>query len=102
MPGGAEEVVHGAGGLGHIGVQCLRALTAASIVVLDANQAALELARGWGADETVLACPFHGIRYDCGSKLGYLKAILAYGRKHPEVGQAFTEFLASLNVGGRP
>ena len=54
------------------------------------------------ADEIVLACPFHGIRYDCGSKLGYLKAILAYGRKHPEVGQAFTEFLASLNVGGRP
>ncbi len=53
------------------------------------------------ADETVLACPFHGIRYDCGTKLGYLKAILAYGRRHPEVGQAFTEFLASLNVGGR-
>ena len=53
-------------------------------------------------EEAVLACPFHGIRYDCGSKLGYLKAILAYGRKHPEVGQAFTEFLASLNVGGRP
>ena len=33
-----------AGGLGHIGVQCLRALTAASIVVIDVNEAALELA----------------------------------------------------------
>ncbi|MBV6412161.1 MAG: UTP--glucose-1-phosphate uridylyltransferase GalU [Burkholderiales bacterium] len=54
------------------------------------------------AEETVLACPFHGIRYDCGSKLGYLKAILAFGRRHPEVGQAFTEYLASLNIGGRP
>jgi len=54
------------------------------------------------AEETVLACPFHGIRYDCGSKLGYLKAILAFGRRHPEVGRAFTEYLASLNVGGRP
>ena len=52
-------------------------------------------------EEPVLAFPFHGVRYDCGSKLGYLKATIAYGRKHPEVGQAFTEYLASLNVGGR-
>ncbi len=53
-------------------------------------------------EEPALAFPFHGIRYDCGSKLGYLKATIAYGRKHLEVGQAFTEYLASLNVGGRP
>ncbi len=53
------------------------------------------------AYESVLAFPFHGIRYDCGSKLGYLKATIAFGRKHPEVGRAFTEYLASLNVGGR-
>ena len=53
-------------------------------------------------EETVLAFPFHGIRYDCGSKIGYLKATIAYGRKHAEIGQAFTEYLASLNVGGRP
>ena len=53
------------------------------------------------AEETVLAFPFHGIRYDCGSKLGYLKATIAFGRKHPEVGKDFTEYLASLNVGGR-
>jgi UTP--glucose-1-phosphate uridylyltransferase len=52
-------------------------------------------------EETVLAYPFHGIRYDCGSKLGYLKATIAYGRKHMEVGQAFTEYLAELNIGGR-
>ncbi len=52
-------------------------------------------------EESVLAFPFRGIRYDCGSKLGYLKATIAYGRKHAEVGQAFTEYLASLNVGGR-
>jgi len=51
------------------------------------------------AEEAVLAYPFHGIRYDCGSKLGYLKATIAYGRRHPEVGQAFTEYLAELNVG---
>ena len=53
-------------------------------------------------EEPVLAFPFHGIRYDCGSKLGYLKATIAFGRKHAEVGKAFTEYLASLNVGGRP
>ncbi|MBN2622671.1 MAG: NAD(P)-dependent alcohol dehydrogenase [Acidimicrobiales bacterium] len=59
LPPGSTCVVVGAGGLGHIGVQCLRALTATSIVVLDANEAALELARGWGADETVLADGSH-------------------------------------------
>ena len=53
-------------------------------------------------EEPVRAFPFHGIRYDCGSKLGYLKATIAFGRKHPEVGQAFTEYLASLNIGARP
>ena len=51
---GTTCVVIGAGGLGHIGIQCLRAMSATRIVVLDANPAALELARGWGADETVL------------------------------------------------
>jgi NAD+-dependent secondary alcohol dehydrogenase Adh1 len=59
LPPGSTCVVVGAGGLGHIGVQCLRALTAASIVVIDVNQAALELARGWGADHTVLADGAH-------------------------------------------
>jgi NAD+-dependent secondary alcohol dehydrogenase Adh1 len=56
---GSTCVVIGAGGLGHIGVQCLRALTATSVVVLDANQAALDLAADWGADHTVLADGSH-------------------------------------------
>jgi NAD+-dependent secondary alcohol dehydrogenase Adh1 len=51
---GTTCAVIGAGGLGHIGIQCLRAMSATRIVVLDANPAALELAREWGADETVL------------------------------------------------
>jgi NAD+-dependent secondary alcohol dehydrogenase Adh1 len=50
---GSTCVVLGAGGLGHIGIQCLKPLTATRIVVLDANEEALALARGWGADETV-------------------------------------------------
>jgi UTP--glucose-1-phosphate uridylyltransferase len=47
------------------------------------------------AEEKVLAYRFSGTRYDCGSKLGYLKAMVAYGRKHPETGAAFSAFLRS-------
>jgi len=50
--------------------------------------------------EAVLAYQFKGTRYDCGSKLGYLQATLAFGRKHPEVGAAFTRYLASLELPG--
>lgn len=42
-------------------------------------------------DEPVLAQTLEGTRYDCGSKLGYLKATLAYGMKHPEVGEEFSK-----------
>lgn len=52
---GTTAVVQGAGGLGHIGVQCLAALSGTRIVVVDRNPDALELARQIGADETVLA-----------------------------------------------
>jgi NAD+-dependent secondary alcohol dehydrogenase Adh1 len=51
---GSTCVVMGAGGLGHIGIQCLRAMTATRIVVLDPNEDALALTGDWGADETVL------------------------------------------------
>src|SRR5713226_1712298 len=51
---GTKVVVIGAGGLGHIGVQCLKALTPAEIIVVDRSPAALELTRSWGADHTVL------------------------------------------------
>ena len=47
-------------------------------------------------EESVLAYEFKGVRYDCGSKLGYLKATLAYAAKHPEVGKEFSSYLASL------
>ncbi len=47
-------------------------------------------------EEKVLAYRFDGVRYDCGSKLGYLRATVAYGKKHPEVGAAFTAYLKSL------
>ncbi|WP_431926978.1 NAD(P)-dependent alcohol dehydrogenase [Amycolatopsis tucumanensis] len=52
---GTVCVVNGAGGLGHIGIQSLRALTAATVVVVDRNAEALELAAELGADHTVQA-----------------------------------------------
>lgn len=52
---GTRAVVIGAGGLGHIGVQCLKSLTPAAVVVVDRSKDALELARTNGADHTVLA-----------------------------------------------
>jgi NAD+-dependent secondary alcohol dehydrogenase Adh1 len=52
---GTTVVVIGAGGLGHIGIQALEALTAAKIIVVDQNEAALDLVRPMGADETVVA-----------------------------------------------
>ena len=44
-------------------------------------------------EEKVLAYRFKGRRYDCGSKLGYLQAMVEYGKKHHEVGAAFTAYL---------
>jgi NAD+-dependent secondary alcohol dehydrogenase Adh1 len=55
LPPGTTAVVQGAGGLGHIGIQCLAALSGTRIVVVDRNPDALELARQIGADETVVA-----------------------------------------------
>jgi len=52
---GTTAVVVGAGGLGHIGIQCLAALTATKIIVVDRNPDALKLAEQIGADETVAA-----------------------------------------------
>ncbi|MFB6161306.1 MAG: NAD(P)-dependent alcohol dehydrogenase [Haloferacaceae archaeon] len=50
---GDTALVVGVGGLGHIGLQCLRAMSAATVVAVDVKDAALDLARELGADETV-------------------------------------------------
>src|SRR6201986_2892266 len=51
---GTTAVVIGAGGLGHIGIQCLAALTATNIIVVDRNPEALKLAEQLGAGHTVV------------------------------------------------
>jgi UTP--glucose-1-phosphate uridylyltransferase len=47
-------------------------------------------------EEQLLAYRFKGIRYDCGSKLGYLQAQVAFGLRHPEVRDEFAGYLNSL------
>ena len=42
------------------------------------------------------AYEFEGERYDAGDKLGYLKAIVAFGLLHPELGQDFREHLKEI------
>ena len=46
------------------------------------------------ADEKVIAYQFEGRRYDCGTRLGYLEAMVDYGLKHPETAAGFARFLA--------
>ncbi|MCD0446800.1 NAD(P)-dependent alcohol dehydrogenase [Glycomyces sp. A-F 0318] len=52
---GSTAVVIGTGGLGHVAVQVLRAMTAARVVALDVSEDKLELARKVGAHEAVLS-----------------------------------------------
>jgi UTP--glucose-1-phosphate uridylyltransferase len=47
--------------------------------------------------EPVLAYRYAGKRYDCGSKLGYLKAMLDMGMKHPETGAAFRAYVQAAS-----
>ncbi|MEE9159586.1 MAG: UTP--glucose-1-phosphate uridylyltransferase GalU [Gammaproteobacteria bacterium] len=48
--------------------------------------------------ESVLAYEFEGKRYDCGSKLGYLQATVEYALRHPELKDAFANYLSSMNL----
>lgn len=47
-------------------------------------------------DEKVLAYRFQGIRYDCGSKIGYLKATVQFALKHPDLRDEFAEYLKEI------
>jgi len=47
-------------------------------------------------DELVIAHPFEGKRYDCGSKEGYLEATVELALAHPELGEDFRAYLKRL------
>jgi UTP--glucose-1-phosphate uridylyltransferase len=44
-------------------------------------------------EQQILAYRYEGTRYDCGSKLGYLRATVELGVRHAEVGEAFADYL---------
>lgn len=46
--------------------------------------------------EKILAYRFAGTRYDCGSKLGFMKANVELALKHPEISAEFTQYLKQL------
>jgi UTP--glucose-1-phosphate uridylyltransferase len=48
------------------------------------------------SDEAVHVLAFQGIRYDCGSKIGYLRATVEYGLRHPDLGERFKAYLQSV------
>jgi UTP--glucose-1-phosphate uridylyltransferase len=48
------------------------------------------------ADEPVHVLPFTGIRYDCGSKIGYLRATVEYALRHEDLGQGFRAYLQGV------
>jgi NAD+-dependent secondary alcohol dehydrogenase Adh1 len=52
---GSSAVAVGAGGLGHIGIQCLKAMTPAQVIAVDISKDALKLAMDCGADHVVTA-----------------------------------------------
>lgn len=47
-------------------------------------------------DEPVHAFAFAGTRYDCGSKIGYLRATVEYALRHPELGENFKAYLQGV------
>jgi len=49
-------------------------------------------------EQDVYSYRFHGKRYDCGSKFGYLEATIEYGIQHPEIGERFTKYLQGLKI----
>ena len=49
-----------------------------------------------GVNQAVHALAFDGDRFDCGSKLGYLKATVSFGLSHPDEGDAFRKYLSDL------
>jgi UTP--glucose-1-phosphate uridylyltransferase len=66
-----------------------RAGTGGEIQLTDAIAALLK-------DEPVIAYPFDGKRYDCGSKLGYLEATVEIGLAHQELGERFSTYLRAF------
>ncbi len=60
------------------------------------TDALLQLSR----QRAMYAYEFKGIRFDAGDKLGYLKAIIAYGVRHPDLGKEFRRYIRQVSESG--
>ena len=49
------------------------------------------------SQQSIFAYQFEGKRYDCGDKLGFMKANIEFSKRHPEIGKEFIEFLKSIS-----
>ena len=89
LPPGTRAAIIGIGGLGHIALQCLRALCAAEIIAVDTRPSALELARSLGADHLVDARgqPVEQVRSLAGG--AGVEVVLDFVAEGPAVEQAF-------------
>ena len=48
--------------------------------------------------EKVWGYPYQGMRYDCGSKEGFLEATVELALQHPQVGASFRDYLKGLSL----
>ena len=48
------------------------------------------------SEEQILAYRYDGVRYDCGSKAGYMEATVRLGLRHPEVSKDFKALLEKI------
>jgi UTP--glucose-1-phosphate uridylyltransferase len=46
----------------------------------------------------IYACEIHGVRHDTGNKLGFLKAVVYFALKRPDLAERFATYLASLDL----
>jgi UTP--glucose-1-phosphate uridylyltransferase len=50
------------------------------------------------AQRPIYACEVHGVRHDTGNKLGFLRAVVYFALKRPDLADPFREYLRSLDI----
>ena len=50
------------------------------------------------ASRPIYACEVKGVRHDTGNKLGYLRAVVYFALKRPDLSEPFREYLRSLDI----
>ena len=50
------------------------------------------------ASRPIYACEVNGVRHDTGNKHGYLRAVVYFALKRPDLAEPFREYLRSLNL----